>query len=183
MIKVKLIPLILVVLTLGQLTRGQDVSARVGNTIDPSRISASNLEGHKLDFSPILQTKTEIRNAAAAKMLLGRHKLSLQWISWDYFGAATVTNKGGVYYLKGEQKGRKDGDFVKVDGEITAIDAKEFTLRGTVISQISHINGGRPCKREGDLTFRITGNRKYWRMQQIDNPCDTAADYVDVYFK
>jgi hypothetical protein len=35
------------------------------------------------------QKKTDINNAAAAKMLVGRHKLSLQWISWDYFGIVT----------------------------------------------------------------------------------------------
>ncbi len=43
------------------------------------------------------QGKTDIDNAAAARTLIGRHKLSLQWISWDYFGVATVTNRRGVY--------------------------------------------------------------------------------------
>jgi hypothetical protein len=33
------------------------------------------------------------------------------------------------------------------------------------------------------MTFKITGKRKYWRMQQFDNPCDEAADYVDIYFR
>lgn len=129
------------------------------------------------------QEKTVIKDAKAKLLLLGKHKISLQWISWDYFGAANVTSKGGVFYLKGEQKGREINDFVKVDGQITAIDAKEFTFKGTVISQISHIFGGKPCKREGELTFRVTGKRKYWRMQQIDNPCDGVADYVDIYFR
>ncbi|MEO7660381.1 MAG: hypothetical protein ABIV48_12280, partial [Pyrinomonadaceae bacterium] len=45
------------------------------------------------------QQKTEINDANAAKMLRGRHLLSLQWISWDHFGSATVTKRGGVYYL------------------------------------------------------------------------------------
>ena len=48
--------------------------------------------------------KTEINDRRAGAMLLGRHKLSLQWISWDRFGIATVTNRAGLYYLKGEQK-------------------------------------------------------------------------------
>lgn len=116
-------------------------------------------------------------------MLLGRHKVSLQWISWDYFGVATVTNRMGVYSIKGGQKGRGNKDFVKIDGNITSIDAKEFKFNGTVIMQISHINEGKPCIREGEMTFRITGKRKYWRMQEIDNPCDEAADYVDIYFR
>lgn len=129
------------------------------------------------------QARTEVNDANAAKMLLGRHKISLQWISWDYFGKANVTNKGGVYYLKGEQKGRENEDFVKVEGIITSIDAKQFTFDGTVTTQVSHINGGKPCERKGPLNFRITGKRKYWRMQQIDNPCDAVADYVDIYFR
>lgn len=131
----------------------------------------------------IAQQKTGVNDAKAAKMLLGKHKISLQWISWDYFGTANVTNKGGVYRLKGEQKGRGSTDFVTVDGVITRIDAKEFKFDGKVVTQVSHINGGKPCERTGELTFRTTGTRKYWRMQQIDNPCDAVADYVDIFFK
>lgn len=136
-----------------------------------------------LAFSAAAYAQTEVRNAAAAKMLLGRHKLSLQWISWDYFGTANVVRRARVYSLKGEQKGRGNTDFVKVDGTIKSIDAKEFVFDGTIIMQISHINGGAPCKREGEFVFKITGKRKYWRLQQMDNPCDTATDYVDIYFR
>ena len=129
------------------------------------------------------QEKTDVNDQAAAKRLLGRHKISLQWISWDYFGAATVTNKGGVYRVKGEQKGRGSTDFVKVDGSITKIDSKKFTFEGTIRTQISHINGGKPCERKGEMTFRITGKRKYWRLLDMDNPCDGVTDYVDIYFR
>ena len=129
------------------------------------------------------QNKTDINNAAAAKMLSGRHKLSLQWISWDYFGAARVKKTRGVYSIKGEQKGRDNTDFVKIDGTITRIDAKEFTFEGKIVSQISHINGGQPCERDGEFTFKITGKRKYWRLMQMDNPCDPVTDYVDIYFR
>lgn len=134
-------------------------------------------------FAVSAQDRTDINNAAAARMLLGKHKLSLQWISWDYFGAARVTNRGGVYTVKGEQKGRGNTDFVRIDGRIKSIDAKEFTFDGSIIMQISHINGGQPCTREGAMTFRITGKRKYWRLMEMDNPCDTATDYVDIYFR
>jgi hypothetical protein len=129
------------------------------------------------------QQKTDVKDANAASMLRGRHKISLQWISWDYFGVANVTNRGGVYSLKGEQKGRKSTDFVTVDGVITSIDAKEFKFDGKIVTQVSHIFGGKPCTREGEMTFRITGKRKYWRLQSIDNPCDGVADYVDIFFR
>jgi hypothetical protein len=129
------------------------------------------------------QQKTVVNDARAKAMLLGRHKLSLQWISWDYFGAATVAERRGVLSLKGSQRQREGTDYVTIDGVITSIDAKEFSFSGKIIMQISHINGGKPCVRSGDFTFKITGKRKYWRMQQIDNPCDQAADYVDIYFR
>lgn len=127
--------------------------------------------------------KTVVNNAKAGTMLLGKHKFSLQWISWDYFGTATVTRRGGVYYLKGEQKSRKGGDFVRIDGKITEINAKDFTFDGTITTQVSHINNGEACTREGAMTFKITGVRKYWRLQEMDNPCDGVTDYVDIFFK
>lgn len=130
------------------------------------------------------QEKTDVNDAAAARMLIGRHKLSLQWVSWDHFGVSIVLNRRGSYSIKGEQKGRgkEAGSFVKLDGRITSIDAKEFSFTGKIVTQVSHINGGKPCERDGEFTFKITGKRRYWRLQQMDNPCDPVTDYVDIYF-
>ena len=133
--------------------------------------------------SVFAQDKTQVNSVKARNMLLGKHKLSLQWISWDYFGAAVVTNKRGVFYLKGSQKSRKDSDFVEVDGIITEINDKEFKFDGTITMQISHINNGEPCERTGEMTFAITGKRKYWRLQEMKSPCDVTTDYVDIYFR
>jgi hypothetical protein len=134
---------------------------------------------------PALAQRTEINDRAAARMLLGRHKLSLQWISWDYFGTATVTNSRGVYQLRGEHRGRGQSirDYLRLDGRVSSIDTKEFTFEGKIEMRISHINNGEPCLRNGEFTFRITGRRRYWRMQEMDNPCDQATDYVDIYFR
>ena len=129
------------------------------------------------------QEKTDINDANAKKMLLGKHLLSLQWISWDYFGTTNITNKAGVLYLKGEQKQHGGSDFVKIDGTITSIDKKEFKFEGRIVTQISYINGGKPCTRTGEMTFAVTGKRKYWRLREMTNPCDEATDYVDIYFR
>ncbi|HXH68757.1 MAG TPA: hypothetical protein VNI60_00275 [Pyrinomonadaceae bacterium] len=94
------------------------------------------------------QEKTVVNDANAKKMLLGKHKLSLQWISWDYFGTAIVTNKNSVLYLKGEQKQRGGKDYLKIDGTITSIDKNEFTFNGTIEMRISHNNDGKACKRD-----------------------------------
>ena len=127
--------------------------------------------------------KTTVNNARAKTLLLGKHRISLQWISWDYFGTAIVTQRGGSFYLKGEQKKRGGTDFVKVDGKITEINAKDFKFDGRVITQVSHINNGEPCTREGEMTFKITGSRKYWRLADMTNPCDSVTDYVDIFFR
>ena len=147
-----------------------------------TRITLSLLIFVAFAFPLHAQTKTVVKDKAAKTKLLGKHKLSLQWISWDYFGKAIVTEKNGTLYLKGEQKNRKDSDFVKVDGIVTAIEAKAFTFTGTIITQVSYINQGKPCQREGEMTFAITGKRKYWRLQQMQSPCGDETDYVDIYF-
>jgi hypothetical protein len=134
-------------------------------------------------ISVFAQDKTIINNQSAKKMLLGKHRFSLQWISWDYFGTATVTDKKGVLYLKGEQKGRDRDDYLTIDGAVTQIDEKEFKFNGKIVTKVSHLNEGKPCPREGEMTFAITKNRRYWRLQDMQNPCDDVLDYVDVFFR
>lgn len=129
------------------------------------------------------QDKTVINDSAAKKMLLGKHRFSLQWISWERFGSATETEKNGVLYLKGEQRLKNSDDFVTVEGVITRVESKEFEFDGKIVTQVSHINNGERCERSGLMTFAITKNRKYWRLQQMDNPCDTVMDYVDIFFR
>ena len=136
-----------------------------------------------LSFSISAQEKTVVNDANAEKMLRGKHLLSLQWISWNHFGSAAVAVRKGVYYLKGEQKLRGGSDYVKIDGVIAEINAKDFKFDGVIEMRISHINGGAPCKREGAMTFAVTGKRKYWRLQEMTNPCDEATDYVDIYIR
>jgi hypothetical protein len=118
---------------------------------------------------------------ATRQLLLGNHLFTLQWISWQQFGKATVTDEGGVLTLQGEQ--RKSGDYVTVQGAITEILPNGFRFQGKVTTRVSYINQGKPCVRDGNFTFLASGTRKFWRMREINNPCDEAADYVDVYFK
>src|ERR1051325_7102842 len=127
--------------------------------------------------------KVVVNDMAAKEVLLGADGFSVPLLSWDYFGKATVTEKNGSLLIKGEQRGRGNDDYVTLDGVITRVDAKEFTFEGDIITRVSHINKGEPCKRSGEMIFRITGNRRYWRLQQMDNPCDEAADYVDIFFR
>ena len=118
---------------------------------------------------------------ATRQLLLGNHLFSLQWVSWEQFGKATVTQEGEVLTLKGEQ--RKNGDYVTIQGAITEVLANGFRFHGKVTTRVSYINKGQPCVRDGTYNFLATGARKFWRMREINNPCDEAADYVDIYFK
>lgn len=136
-------------------------------------------------FSVLAQQKTVVNDAKAKQMLLGKHKLSVQWISWDYFGTASVTERRGTFYLKGEQRGRGEqtDDYVTVNGTITSISANEFRFNGKIAVRISHNNNGAECLRKGEMTFRITGKRKYWRLMEMQSPCGAETDYVDIFFK
>ncbi len=70
-------------------------------------IYASLLVVAGFNFSVFAQQKTVINEAKAKKMLLGKHLFSLQWISWDYFGSAIVSNKNGVFISKENKNSAK----------------------------------------------------------------------------
>ncbi len=127
--------------------------------------------------------KTVIKDKQARAMLLGRHRFSLQWISWDHFGSASVVDKSGTLFIKGEQRGRKTDEYVTIDGRITEVSAKEFKFTGKIVTKVNINNNGEPCVREGDMTFHITRNRRYWRLKEMDNPCEAIVDYVNIFFR
>lgn len=143
----------------------------------------ANLEGVAQEKATMNAAKTIIKDPAAKTMLLGSHRLSLQWISWDYFGKAIVTDQKGKLVIRGIQRSKESQDFVKMDGVITEVDAKEFRFNGIIETKVSHNNNGEICKREGQMTFKITQNRKYWRLQEMQSPCGIETDYVDIFFR
>jgi len=115
------------------------------------------------------------------KKLLGTHKLSLQWISWDRFGKAKITKQNGILTITGEQ--RIKDEYLRIHGTISDIKAKSFVFDGEIITKINFIAKGKECRREGKMEFKITKNRRYWRLQDMDNPCSNVVDYVDIFFK
>lgn len=132
--------------------------------------------------------------SAAERKIVGKHMLSLQWISWNYFGSVTIKREAdGTLSCKGEQLARNckdaeegcktNGDYVKLDGIIDIVDASHLVFVGEIRTKIFHINNGQEVLREGAFHFDATGNRKYWRLQEMRNPVDECVDYVDIYFK
>lgn len=128
--------------------------------------------------------KHKTKPVSVEQRVIGRHMLSLQWISWDYFGSCDIKRQAdGTLTCKGEQLSKQNDDYLRIDGTIEIVDAKHLKFTGTIVMSIHHIQNGEECLREGTFDFVATGNRRYWRMQQMENPCDGCTDYVDIYFK
>jgi hypothetical protein len=127
---------------------------------------------------------TVIKDEAALRKLLGDHLFSLQWISWEDFGTATVTEKNGRLFLEARQESEDGEDYVTVEGVVTEVNSRYFQMQGEIVTRVSFINEGEPCERTGTFTFGINFNRKYWRLQEMTNPCEGGnhVDYIDIYF-
>lgn len=134
--------------------------------------------------SATLTQKTTSQKALtpAEKKLMGKHMFSLQWVSHEKFGIATVTQKGDGLYIDARQEFK--GNYVTLQGAVTVINDKEFNVTGELVTCVTYNNNGNPCVRNETFTFKASGKRKYWRMQEMLNPCENGnhVDYVDVYF-
>ena len=127
-------------------------------------------------------------DTAARARLVGDHLLTLQWLGWgDLSGAGklVVEDAGDTLPMRGEQRGTGENseDYVRIDGRIVSASRDGFVFEGEILTRVHHIANGSECRRSGIFTFKTTGKRKYWRLQEMQNPCDSATDYVDVYFR
>ena len=119
------------------------------------------------------------------KDIRGKHLLSLQWISWERFGSVMLTPEDGVlgkYQCKGSQYNEDKSDWLVLEGTITVQDARHLVFEGVIKTRVSYIAGGEEQTRKGRFDFVASGKRKYWRLQQMDNPGDVCVDYIDIYF-
>jgi len=124
--------------------------------------------------------ETQIQDRAAFERLLGNSGITLQWISWDRRGPVTADYSSNLLRLQGSQTAADGQGRLELDGVVSRIGRDFFTFVGR-IDIIDTPDIGRACHREGEMTFRITQNRKYWRLQQME-VCDGLTDYVDIYF-
>lgn len=127
-------------------------------------------------------------NAAAKAKLVGEHALTLQWLGWgdlSQAGRLVVQDRGNTLWAEGEQRGRgeNEGDYLKMSGTIVSASKDGFVFEGDILIRVHHNANGEECKRSGRFTFKTRAGRKYWRLQEMDNPCDGVTDYVDVYFR
>jgi hypothetical protein len=124
--------------------------------------------------------QTLVESETALARLEGNSGITTQWISWDYRGHVRVTNRDGLIHLSGEQYERGGPGRLTLDGDVLQIDSNSFAFRGRIVITDAP-DEGRVCERDGTVEFRITQNRRYWRMQDFSS-CDYLTDYVDIYF-
>lgn len=132
---------------------------------------------------------------ALERKVVGKHMLSMQWISWESFGSVEIKKEAdGTYSCRGAQMARNcprgteqgnidNDDYVKLDGTIEIVDADHLVFNGEIRTKVYHINNGNEVLRSGTFNFVTKENRKYWRMQEMSNPADQCTDYIDIYFK
>jgi hypothetical protein len=130
--------------------------------------------------TPDPASPTIVRDPAALARLRRNAGITLQWISWDYRGRVQVSEAAGRVHLSGSQRARSGAGRLELDGDVIEIGPSSFTFRGH-IGITDTPDPGRACMRDGDFEFRITGRRRYWRLQQMEQ-CDGLTDYVDIYF-
>lgn len=125
--------------------------------------------------------RTIVKDVRALERLRGNSGLTLQWISWDHRGQVNVREVGEMIYLNGEQRAR-DGSsaIVSLSGGVSEIGKDYFILQGSLTIQNTP-DEGRDCELAGPMEFRVTQNRKYWRLRKFEW-CDDLTDYVDIYF-
>ena len=113
--------------------------------------------------------------------LAGKHNLTLQWIGWDRPGSVTIVPvENGWYTISGKQANKEN--YLKINGRIRPVNERELEFEGEIETRIESIYDGQPCLKTGKRLFKATGDRQYWRLQDMINCDATTTDYVDIYF-
>lgn len=148
----------------------------------------------KITRKTVQQEKYDYLSALERKVV-GKHLLTMQWISWESYGSVEIKKQAdGSLSCRGEQLARKcpkgteqgnidNDDYVKLDGVIDIVDKDHLIFTGEIRTKVYHINNGQEVLRKGTFNFVTKENRHYWRMQEMKNPIDECVDYIDIYFK
>jgi len=114
----------------------------------------------------------------------GVHNFTLQWIGWNSPGKVQIDKKeNSIYTIKGEQRSADKTEFATITGTLQVLSARELLFEGKIQTRTNDNNNGEVCDKTGTYHFLATGDRKYWRLQEMDN-CEgnNVVDYVDIYF-
>ena len=126
--------------------------------------------------------ESEILSEAALAKLKNNKGVTLQWIWGAEPGGVMVNETPQGVTIAGAQ-GPHNGDQLTMTGFVTRIEAKTFWFRGRIA--ITDNETTEVCVREGTYTFRIIGQRRFWRLKEQEARCPgrpDLTDYVDIRF-
>lgn len=114
----------------------------------------------------------------------GWHSFTIQWISFKEAKPGKVYIKkigDAEYSIEGAQTDPKSKEYVTIKGTFYN-KGRILKFNGKIVSKINSINGGEPCELNGLSIFKASGERKYWRLQQMLNCDGETTDYIDIFF-
>ncbi|MDH5180184.1 MAG: hypothetical protein OEZ39_17165 [Gammaproteobacteria bacterium] len=122
------------------------------------------------------------------QMVLGNHVMTLQWLTNHRgIGKAKIYKQEGEIHIDGYQQEKYEGNtnYMRILGKLRIINARELEFEGSIVTQINYINAGVPYERNGKFILKATGKRKYWRMQNMEQPDEghVVTDYIDIFFE
>lgn len=167
-----------------QTSSDEQIAGSLEKPLEDTIALSGEIDSQTFPEEPSSPEQGSTNAATELKIREGKHSVSLQWISWAELGEAEITLlENNTYRIDGEQTDPKRGDYLKINGTLELISEKELKFVGTVATKSSSVNNGEPCVKEGEQQFLSTKNRKYWRMQNMEN-CEggMVLDYVDIYF-
>jgi hypothetical protein len=128
------------------------------------------------------RARTVVNDAAALKRLRANSGITLQWISFTSSrrGHVMVRDQPDGLHLEGMPQAADGPGRMELNGRVLRIGGREFTFQGRIVIADAP-DTGRRCVRDGIFTFRVTGQRRYWRLQEME-ACDGLTDYVDIYY-
>ena len=120
--------------------------------------------------------------ASAQPVRAGKHMLSLQWLGNQY-GTVRIAAPDAQGWQRAPGEMHSKEGFLQIDGKLKQTKPRELQFEGVIRSQAGYINDGKVCVRDGSYRFLATGQRKYWRLQEMEN-CEggNVVDYIDIYF-
>ncbi|MFC4209780.1 hypothetical protein ACFOWA_01220 [Pedobacter lithocola] len=55
-------------------------------------------------------------------------------------------------------------------------------FNGKIVAKVNFFNAIQPCELNRLSTFKASGIRKYWHLQQMLNCDGESTDYIDIFF-
>ncbi len=119
----------------------------------------------------------------SAMLRPGTIGITLQWLGWEKRGVVQLTDlRDGRFKIKGGQKNSTSSDFIEIEGILQVLTPSNLVFEGIIKTQVSYINKGAVCVRQGKYHFVSVAGKKYWRLKETAN-CEggMVVDYIDLY--